>query len=351
MSSARTLQRVRDQLLIAMALAALLYFGRAVLIPLAYGLLTAMVLYPSVARLERRGVARPVAIFIGLLVLMVLFGALVGLLFWEMSSFVKELPGLGDDARAGISTLRHWISTRLGLSPSEQDVWTARLLDRLPDSIGNFFLRSADNVAVLLFDLCIIPVFAALLLYSRHHFLQALTALTSADLRPRIPSIAQRSVHRFSAFIVGMMKVYAIVGALNSIGLLLLGVPNAILFGMLTALMTIIPYIGIIISSLLPITLGYMATGNIWVPIGVIAVFGAVQYLEANIIFPKVVGTELGLNTLSSIVLVLAGALLWGVSGMILFLPFVSILMLVSEDVPEWKPLKLLLGKRGRSKG
>ena len=150
---------------------------------------------------------------------------------------------------------------------------------------------------------------------------------------------------------MGMVKVYAIVGVLNTLGLLLLGVPNALLFGMLTALMTIIPYVGILLSSLLPITVAWMATGSIWSPIGVIAVFALVQYLEANIIFPKVVGTQLGLNTLASIVIVLAGALLWGVSGMILFLPYVSIVMIIGEDIPGWRPLILLLGRAQDRKG
>ena len=81
--------------------------------------------------------------------------------------------------------------------------------------------------------------------------------------------------------------------------------PNAILFGMLTALLTIIPYVGILLSALLPMSVAWITTGNIWSPIGVVAVFGVVQYLEANLIFPKVVGAQLGLNTLASIVIVL----------------------------------------------
>src|SRR5690606_11567263 len=106
-----------------------------------------------------------------------------------------------------------------------------------------------------------------------------------------------------------------------------------------------IPYVGIIFSSLLPITLAYTTSGSMWMPVGVIFVLGLVQYLEANLIFPKVVGGKLGLNTLASLVIIFAGGLLWGVAGMILFLPLASIVMLVSKEVPEWKALRLLLGE------
>jgi predicted PurR-regulated permease PerM len=196
----------------------------------------------------------------------------------------------------------------------------------------------------MLFNLFIIPVFAALLLYNRNTYVAALTALVAPEWRPRLPGLLQKVVGNYARFIMGMVQVYLIVGTLNSVGFLLLGVPNAILFGMLTAVATMIPYAGIILSALLPITLAWTTTGSIWIPVGVITVLAVVQYLEANLIFPKVVGGKLGLNTMASLLIIFAGGLLWGVAGMILFLPLASILKLVSEEIPEWQALRLLLG-------
>jgi predicted PurR-regulated permease PerM len=79
--------------------------------------------------------------------------------------------------------------------------------------------------------------------------------------------------------------------------------------------------------------------------VGVVFVLGLVQYLEANLIFPKVVGGKLGLNTLASLLIIFAGGLLWGVAGMILFLPLASIAKLVCQEVPEWKAVRLMLGE------
>ena len=343
MSSA--IQRVRDRLFIALALIVLLYWGRYVLVPLAYSLLTAIVLYPAVSRMEKRGMPRTLSIALGLLAVALLFTCIGALLLWETSLFLQDLPALSAKAHMDISTFKEWITNEFGLSQQDQAEWTSGLLGQLPGNLGPLFIRSADAVFGMAFNLFIIPVFTALLLYDRRVLRNAVVAFVSPELKARVPSIVQRSVQRFASFILGMAKVYLIVGVLNSIGLMLLGVPNAILFGLLTAVMTIIPYVGIILSALLPISVAWMDTGDIWVPIGVVAVFAIVQYVEANLIFPRVVGSQLGLNTLASIVIVLAGAVLWGVSGMILLMPYVSIMMIIAEDIPGWRPFALLLGK------
>lgn len=141
--------------------------------------------------------------------------------------------------------------------------------------------------------------------------------------------------------------VYFIVGLLNTAGLMLLGIPHALLFGMLTAIMTIIPYVGIFLSALIPVCVAWLATDSIWYPVGVVAVFAIVQYLEANVIFPKVVGTRLNISTWAMLVAIISGGLLWGVSGVILFIPFAGILKIIVAYIPEWNSLNILL-ERGR---
>lgn len=97
---------------------------------------------------------------------------------------------------------------------------------------------------------------------------------------------------------------------------------------------------------MLPISVVWIETGNIWYPLGVVAVFGLVQYLEANVIFPKVVGTQLNVSTLAMLVAVIAGGIIWGVAGMVLFIPFVAILKIISDHIEEWKPVNLLLSRK-----
>ena len=95
---------------------------------------------------------------------------------------------------------------------------------------------------------------------------------------------------------------------------------------------------------MLPVTLAWLHYDSIWYPIAVVLWFTFVQYLEANIIFPWVIGQRLKVNTLVSLIALFVGGILWGASGMVLFLPFVAILKIIAENTPEWKALDILLG-------
>jgi predicted PurR-regulated permease PerM len=338
------MNNTRDRFLITTVVIALLYVGKAVFIPLSYSLLLAMVLYPMVSRLERRGLNRALSITAALSVVIVLFSGIVVLLMWQLHAFMVQLPALREGSSGMVTDLVELVQKTIHGTPQNSAARWEALLAVLPKGMGGFFLKAMDSLFGMVFNLFLIPILTALLLYDRRRYVVALSEFAGATLRPLWPDILHRSIHNFSAFIVGTAKVYLIVGVLNSLGLALLGVDHAIFFGMLSALMTIIPYVGIVISSLLPMSVAWIATGNVWSPLGVVAVYAVVQYLEANLIFPKVVGRQLHVNTLASIVIVLAGALLWGVSGMILLLPFMAILKIISSDVPSMRGIDLLLG-------
>jgi predicted PurR-regulated permease PerM len=141
-----------------------------------------------------------------------------------------------------------------------------------------------------------------------------------------------------------MAMVYLVVGILNSIGLLVLGVPHAILFGFIAAVLTFIPYFGIMVGSLLPITVAWVTYNSIWYPIGIIAIFAVVQYLEANVIFPLAVSNRLNVNTFVMLIAIFVGGILWGLAGMILFVPFVGIAKLIADHSPKWRTLSMILG-------
>jgi predicted PurR-regulated permease PerM len=193
-----------------------------------------------------------------------------------------------------------------------------------------------------------VPVFAALFLYNRKDFVLFIEKAAGKLHNGRIHQVLEQTVNTYFHFIKGMAIVYIIVGILNSIGLLALGIRHAILFGFITAVMTIIPYIGIFISALLPITVAWITKDSIWYPLGVVGVFSFVQYLEANVIFPRVVAAQLNVSTWSTLIAVIAGGILWGVSGMILFIPFVGMLTIITANIPEWEALNILLRRKSR---
>ena len=90
--------------------------------------------------------------------------------------------------------------------------------------------------------------------------------------------------------------------------------------------------------------MAWITYNSIWYPLGVVGIFMLVQYLEANLIFPLAVSSRLKINALVTIVVIIAGGIVWGVAGMILFIPFLGILKLVADRTPSLKTLALILG-------
>ncbi len=322
--------------------AILLYLGKTLFIPLFFGLLIAIVMHPFCKWMELHGIKKVVAITACLLLVSILFAALGGLLIWQLNVFGKDAPVIFQKAATAIMQLQDWLVQKTGISLN----FAGNIHEKLPAGLLSLASSAFETTVSTLFILFITPVFTALFMYHRKVFVQYLKLVTPEKYRHQLDGILAETIHTYSGYIKSMILVYIIVGILNSLGLYALGVKNAILFGMLCAIMTIIPYVGIIVSAMLPISVIWLETGNFWYPLGVVAVFSFVQYLEANVIFPKVVGIQLQVSTMAMLVAVIIGGIIWGVAGMILFIPFAAILKIISDNIEEWKALNLLLSRK-----
>lgn len=321
------------------------YFGKPLFVPMSYGLLIAVILYPVCKKFEQRRWPRSLAVGLSLGIVILLFLTLLGLLIFQLNMFSKDLPELAGKLGVVLTDLRHWIATRLHLTTDQQDNWWRQWATGAQNSLIRIIGNSVGATTNVLISLLLVPVYAALFLYNRGTFLAFLQKIAGEQYKAQLPVLLNEVIHTYYGFIKGMIKVYIIVGILNSIGLLALGIPHAILFGMVTAIMTIIPYVGIIVSALIPISVAWLTKDSVWYPLGVVAVFSFVQYLEANLIFPKVVAAQLNVSTWATLVAIVAGGLLWGISGMILFIPFVAILKLIVSRVKEGEALNILLSR------
>lgn len=324
--------------------AVILYFGRPLFVPLSFALLISCVLYPICLWLERRKIKRSIAIVISLSLLLVLFGGIGFILVQQVLFFSDEWPAIQQKLIQAYSDFGSWMTEAFNISKETQDAWLQTIKNESSVDAMSLIRKtiSASAVSAVLFVL--IPVYSFLLLYYRDRWIEVLFRLFPAEGKDRIREILHLSIQSYYSFIKGMAFVYLIVGVLNSLGLYVLGVPHALLFGFVAAVLTFIPYVGILVGSLLPISIAWLTYNSIWYPIGVVAVFALVQYLEANIIFPVAVSNRLKVNTLVTIVAIVIGGLLWGVAGMILFIPFLGILKLIADRTPRLKTLSIILG-------
>ena len=146
-------------------------------------------------------------------------------------------------------------------------------------------------------------------------------------------------------YLLGLIKVIFIVGTLNTIGLLILGITNPIFFGFLAAILLLIPYIGIIIGSLIPAIIALATKDSYWYAFGVIAIFGFIQFLEGNFITPKITGSKVSINSFMAILSLIIFSMLWGIEGMIVALPITATLKIIFDNTPGYHAYGFLIGE------
>lgn len=322
----------------------LLYFGKTLLIPLSFSILISFILYPVCKWMEKKGIHHGIAIFISIFGVMLFFGAVIYLLFTQVVEFSNEWHTFKEKLLETVNQLSILIAERFDISSEKQTTFLKNVISNSGTQAISLLKITVYSISESLFYLLIIPVYSFLILYYRRLLVNVLYHVFHSEKKETIREILVETIHAYYNFIKGMLVVYLIVGLLNSIGLYIIGVPHPFLFGFIASILTFIPYVGIFISSLLPITVSWITFNSIWYPIGVIMVFSIVQILEAYIIFPYAVGSRLKINTLIIILVVIIGGIIWGAAGMILFIPFISIAKLIADRTKSLETLSLLLG-------
>lgn len=325
----------------------ILYFGSALFIPLSFAVLISFVLYPVCAWLEKKGINRITSILLSTIILLILGAGALVLLIQQFASFLTEWPVIKIKLQESLEEFSQFLLQVYAISKEEQQQLLNQLFNQSSGDLIHIIQKtlSASVFGVVL--LIMIPVFAILILYYRYQLVEVVFRLFPSERKESIKNILFLTITTYYNFIKGMIMVYAVVGVLNSLGLLLLGVPHAIFFGFVAAILTFIPYVGIMVGSLLPMAMAWITYNSIWYALGVVGIFAFVQYLEANVIFPLAVSNRLNINALATLFAIIAGGILWGFAGMILFVPFLAIIKLIADHHPKMKTVSILLGKSG----
>lgn len=322
----------------------LLYVGKTLLVPLSFAVLISFILYPICAWLERKSLSRMSAILFSIALLVLFFAGIIALLVQQFMSFISEWPVIKMKLLEAIEQVSTYLLINFQLTRADQNDLLAQLMNQSGGNLVTFVRQTISAYSFSIVLVILVPIYATLILYYRHRLIKVVYLLFPIESRVGIKKILGLTITAYYNFIKGMGIVYFVVGTLNSIGLLVMGVPHAILFGYIVAILTFIPYVGIIIGSLLPITMAWITYNSIWYPIGVIALFSFIQYLEANLIFPLAVSNRLKINALATLCSIIVGGIIWGVAGMILFVPFLAIAKLIADNSPKLKTWSTLLG-------
>ena len=323
---------------------AVVILAKSILIPLSAALLLAFILFPFVTRLKRFIGNTILSVFVSFLLT---FALLAGILFFfstQIISISNDLTQFKDSVLDTLTQATLFLNEHVHLMDNINREQLFNDAQGWLSSISGVLVKQTfNNTTTFLTGVAATIIFSFLLLIYQKGLTDATVSFVKKDKQPDFKQMLKRIQKVGEKYVLGMLVMVIIIGLINSIGLLIIGIDNPFLFGFFGAALSIVPYIGTTIGALIPVLYAFIAYDPLWMPISVAILFWAVQLLTDNYLSPKIVGGSLNINALTAILSLIIGAATWGLAGMILFLPFAAMLKVVFDQYDELKPLAALM--------
>jgi len=332
------------------ALFAILVLAKTILIPLSVALLLSFILFPLAKKFEAWKINRIFAAFLSIFSVILIIVGVVYFFSTQIINLSKEFTDFQDKIVNAFADVTVYFNNNVSFVENlERDELYNRMKEWLTNSTGFLISQTVNSTATFVAGLMATIVFIFLFLIYRDGLTQAFLAFSPENKRPQILQMLKSVQQVGQKYLFGMLFLTTIIGLANSFGLLIIGIDNPFLFGFLGAALSIIPYIGSVMGAVLPIIYAFVSYDSLWMAVAVALLFWFVQLIADNFLTPTIVGGSLKINALTAILSLFIGAAVWGLAGMILFLPFIAMLRVICEEYEELKPVALIMGEQNRN--
>jgi predicted PurR-regulated permease PerM len=339
----------------AVVLVAGFYFAREVLVPLAISLLLAFLLSPLVTRIHKLGLPRTLAVIVAMIVALAIAGALIWVLVGQVRDIASKLPQYESNLQEKFRSIRsHYDeATKTVTDIAEKGLETRTDGDdapapqpvRISDSTP-LLKRVAEPLALVLSALGaigIVLLFVVLMLLQQDDMRDRLIRLAGNKLYTTTRAFDEASA-KVSRYLLLTTIINGGHGVCIGIGLSLLGIPNALLWGVLSALLRFIPYIGPWMAAAFPIALSLAVFPGWTTPLLTMGLILVLELISNNVVEPWVYGSGTGVSPGALLVATVFWTWLWGVPGLFLATPLTVCLAVMGKHVPPLGFFHVLLG-------
>ncbi|HEY9194732.1 MAG TPA: AI-2E family transporter [Mucilaginibacter sp.] len=327
------------------ALGTLAILAKEILSPLIFSCLFAILLMPLASFLERKiRLPRGAASMIAVVLLLSFITVILYVVGSQLADLFKDWPSFQAQITRSLWSFRGWVSENFGITRRKQlnVVNSAASKVTSPDAalVGSTLLSLSSIVLFLIFTF----IYTFFLLLYRRLILKFLESVFLEENKVKVHEIIEHVQVIIRKYIIGLLLEMIIVSAAVSITLSLLGVQYAFLLGLITGIFNLIPYFGIFSAMAISATITLGTSTNSSMVIYVLITFVATHLIDSNIILPMVVGSKVRINALVTVLGVVIGEMLWGISGMFLSIPVIAVLKIIFDRVESLKPWGIILG-------
>jgi predicted PurR-regulated permease PerM len=321
-----------------------MYVARSIIVPVIFALIIAIVLHPVVNLIIRLRINRVVAILITILTTFLIILASGVFIISQISRFTETLPVIADKFTGFIDQITLWASGYFDINPRKISEWILKTKLELSNISGAAIGQTLGILGNGLVVLFLLPVYIFLILFYHPLLMEFIHRLFGSANHKRVTGIVSQIKTVIQRYLVGLVIEAGIMATLNTAALLILGIQYAVLLGIISAVVNVIPYIGGIIGVAIPMLVALATKESGWYAIYVLIIFYIIQLFDNNYIVPKIVSSKVKINALFSIMVVFIGNAIWGIPGMFLSIPLLAIFKLICDHLEPLKPWGFLLG-------
>ena len=325
----------------------LLLFGLgSALAPLVFSFGLAYLILPLIKKMESKGVSRSLAVSLLLLLIFITATLVLAIAVPKLISDSKELsrnlPHIAASALTKIETLSSNYGFEIDFSKENIIHFIEQNRESLQSKVSTggtklikSFFSGVTNWILALLNLFLIPLFFFYIINDFEKITSQIKSFIPTSMLPRLSRYSNLSNTVLSGYIRGQLMVALLLGSLYAFGLTVIDLKFGFLIGIISGLISIIPYAGLSIGLSLALLVGFANFTGPGSIVGILVVFIIVQALEGTIITPKLVGDKVGLSALTTMLALIIGGNLMGVSGMVLAIPIAAIAKSVLSDLKK----------------
>lgn len=319
--------------------------GKELLCPLLFSFLFAILLLPVAQFFERKlRIPRSAAAGLSVVLFLVSIVIVIYTVGSQISSLAGDWPMFKEQVMLTLHSFQQWVADKFHVDLNKQlDYFnnaTKKIMTASTAVIGTTVLTLSSIMLFLVFTM--IDTF--FLLFYRRLIMKFLVGVFREENSVIVYEIVAQIQFIIRKYIVGLLLEMSIVAGVICLAFWLLGIKYAFLLGIITGLFNIIPYIGIftalLLSALITFATGAAATKLLFVVITVVGM----HLIDSNVLLPLIVGSKVRINALITLIAVIVGEMMWGISGMFLAIPVVAITKIIFDRIESLKPWGILLG-------
>ena len=337
-----SIYRLNAVFLLVILTTVVLYYGKEFLVPLLFSILFAMLLLPVCKKLEKWGFSRIWSTLCGILIILAFIAGILAIIIGQGTALADDLPGMQAKAQEFLILTQSWVQDNYGIAPDKQAEYLKKGIDSMSQSGTTFFKDIFSWAFGLLSSLVLVLLYFFFIMWKREKYKEFFLKLVKEENREKVSGELKEISHVSGRYLIGRLISMGFLATIYMIGFSIIGLPNGLLLALVAVLPTIVPYIGAFVGGFFPVAMALMGgSSELVVPTVIILVIA--QTIDNNIIEPLVEGETMDISPIFTIVAIVLGELVWGIAGMILFIPMFAILKIICDHIPALHPYSFLL--------